>query len=464
MPPSDDAPRRDRPAPEDNPFIAFRRFADDQVSTLFSTVFRLPHTIARYNNGRLAREQCLFGPADPAKCAELDHLVTKALNVRSEARELYRVGDVQAVLDKGEELLRLDERVNEIRADIVESARTSATATDDARKQTELVEKVGSAKGQQWASSWGWGVPKPYDDEHSSEPTGPRDTSMCNGRLEQDFLLNLMQEQRPHASDDSNATPAHVEQVLEGLKDKRDLALDEVNRMMRPDSFSHQDAYSPRTLEGNEQLRRAQMQWRDAFEDLIRADRGTPLIPSDRLGRSDQMSYNQWVRRFWDPDFGLPTATRQERAEYPKRVPWESEEASEEPSYEYAHDHEDQHDEPPTPKTAQGRFPATELEAYERLLGPGSTPSDEPRMAPRPSILSTLTTTERTVAADGTVTTKVLLKKRFADGREESSETVQTQRGQAADAQAQDPWRAVRGAQHPPAPVQKEKKGWFWSH
>jgi hypothetical protein len=37
-----------------------------------------------------------------------------------------------------------------------------------------------------------------------------------------------------------------------------------------------------------------------------------------------------------------------------------------------------------------------------------------------PSILSTLTTTERHMAADGMVTTKTVLKKRFADGREET--------------------------------------------
>ena len=37
-----------------------------------------------------------------------------------------------------------------------------------------------------------------------------------------------------------------------------------------------------------------------------------------------------------------------------------------------------------------------------------------------------MTTTERTTLPDGRVYSRMVLKKRFADGREESSETVQT--------------------------------------
>jgi hypothetical protein len=153
-----------------------------------------------------------------------------------------------------------------------------------------------------------------------------------------------------------------------------------------------------------------------------------------------------------------------------------------EPSYEYSHDHSDQHDDPPTPKrehfatsthhAAKGedweQEHETEMDAYERLESAStlSLTRFPPIPAAQSSILSTLTTTERSVAPDGSVTTKLVLKKRFADGREESSETVHRQRGQE-DGRTRDPWRALQG---PSAPAEnqvqtgeKKSSGWFWS-
>jgi hypothetical protein len=62
------------------------------------------------------------------------------------------------------------------------------------------------------------------------------------------------------------------------------------------------------------------------------------------------------------------------------------------------------------------------------------------------------------------VTTKVILKKRFADGREQSTETVHTQRGHERD-----PWVSSQMASAPTSRTEdaqdKGKKwgGWFWS-
>ncbi|KAK5166449.1 uncharacterized protein LTR77_007992 [Saxophila tyrrhenica] len=55
-----------------------------------------------------------------------------------------------------------------------------------------------------------------------------------------------------------------------------------------------------------------------------------------------------------------------------------------------------------------------------------ATRRDLPKQA---DVLSQLTTTHTTRLADGTVTTKMVLKQRFADGREEVKESVQTVRG-----------------------------------
>lgn len=86
------------------------------------------------------------------------------------------------------------------------------------------------------------------------------------------------------------------------------------------------------------------------------------------------------------------------------------------------------------------------------------------------SIISTLTTTERTTLPDGSEHTKVVLKKRFADGREESTETVHTTHG----SQPQSEHPAVTSAsgngqdesdQGKSLGIAKQAKkaGWFWS-
>ncbi|KAI7213319.1 hypothetical protein KC333_g6643 [Hortaea werneckii] len=69
-------------------------------------------------------------------------------------------------------------------------------------------------------------------------------------------------------------------------------------------------------------------------------------------------------------------------------------------------------------------------------------------------VLSSLTTTQTTRLPDGTVTTKVILKQRFADGREETEEKLHTY---------QDPSQ-LQQAEEAQRPEQAEKKkGWFWS-
>lgn len=72
----------------------------------------------------------------------------------------------------------------------------------------------------------------------------------------------------------------------------------------------------------------------------------------------------------------------------------------------------------------------------------------------KPDILSQLTTTQTTRMPDGTVTTKVVLKQRFADGREEVHESVQTSRDEASH--LKQPEKNASGEQ-------SKKKGWFWN-
>lgn len=54
------------------------------------------------------------------------------------------------------------------------------------------------------------------------------------------------------------------------------------------------------------------------------------------------------------------------------------------------------------------------------------TPPGSPRQSKPASVLSTLTTTERVMQADGSISVKTILKKRFADGKEDVTEKVET--------------------------------------
>lgn len=70
----------------------------------------------------------------------------------------------------------------------------------------------------------------------------------------------------------------------------------------------------------------------------------------------------------------------------------------------------------------------------------------------RPDVLSALSTTQTTRLPDGSVTTKVVLKKRFRDGREEVNESVHTyleEQGEAEKERRDDK-------------AERSGKGWFW--
>ncbi|KAF2685384.1 hypothetical protein K458DRAFT_417439 [Lentithecium fluviatile CBS 122367] len=552
------APNDDSDRPEDNPFIAFRRFADAQVSAIINTVFTWPNTVPKVENRHVAAEHCILGTADKAQCEKLLELSTRINKLQREGRRLHQAGDQQQMLEKGEELMQLDRQAEALRQDIVDGVRETEADKrillgrafaefpneltnelirlrdggldgskrsdapkkqvriefgDDAQtKQNELVERVANEKGQQWAWSWDWSFPRPFDHNDNTTEDATSSGRRCrrwHSRRED------RQEQMEDRWDRFNRRMAELDRHLErfpgdserprrwwnisvGLprpaqppqpvtKDDIDVAqttsrlstvFDQVGDAIAEEvpRIFESPRYSPGVLEASKDLKRAGVDWRDAFEDLIRAEHGAPLIPADHLGAYQDASYDRWARRFNDPSYARAefaqwvTASRGPPVD-PNRNQRHSSGEGEEPSYEYGHDHEDQHDDPPTPKAKQGKWsdgmPETELDAYERLLGRPHAPGAATKEEGRPSVLSTLTTTERTVAPDGTVTTKVVLKKRFADGREESSETVHTQRGQETEAQQQDPWKAMQDAQSPPqqdtSRENKKKGSWFWS-
>jgi hypothetical protein len=95
---------------------------------------------------------------------------------------------------------------------------------------------------------------------------------------------------------------------------------------------------------------------------------------------------------------------------------------------------------------AEARTPHDQKQnARQIAIAPTTGQSD----SPRPQVLSTLTTTQTTRLPDGSVKTTVVLKRRFADGAEDTQESTQTSFDESAASTA--------GSQDP------SKKGWFWS-
>ena len=114
--------------------------------------------------------------------------------------------------------------------------------------------------------------------------------------------------------------------------------------------------------------------------------------------------------------------------------------------------------------------PTSELDLYHALIGPQTDQEDPPRVHveeqartdSKPSILSTLTTTEKRTLPDGSMTTKVVLKKRFSNGAEEVTENFHTQNAPVP----QKPINAQSTKEHYSASkrsTDEKRSGWFWS-
>ena len=477
--------QRNSSRPDDNPFIAFRRYADSQVSSLLNTVFTLPAQIANYNNAHHAREQCLFGKADPRKCEELQALDAHKEKLRHEGTESYRAGDVQAVLKKSEQLLVLEQQAGELRRAILSESEDLKRSVE---QQKQLVERVGNKKGQEWSDSWDWPEATREEDQDETEfgrwlenraRRAGGELGRMFTRLEEDAsraFSEEIEELRRHWTTRYDDTDRHEDaQPRVWSRSWSWQWPPPADAPKQGDAKTLEDPYSPSALEADERTKHMGSLWRNAFEDLMHTTQEHPLLSDAQNTHFDQMGLYA-LRDYQRELLQLERENRRRRRLLMAHQEQAQTDTSDEPSYEYAHDHEDQHDDPPTPKPQQNEFPKsqlspsetnqsteTELDAYERLLTPSSSPSISGPEG-KSSILSTLTTTERTTAPDGTITTKVVLKKRFADGSEQSSETVHTQRGE--DVHAEDSWRAMQNAQSPDGTSRKDhtKGGWFWSN
>lgn len=415
MAPADEENKLQKAQDDANPFVAFRRFADDQMSTLMNGVFSI---------------SSLFGSASasPRRSAEdyerwLQEARESSQGLAREAEEAGRIMDLYTKAHK--------EGQRATPGDI--QARTS---DDD---------------GQPLRCPY-----RPAEEE----ATRLEDLNVCllDDAARSRLLLAALSLYLPSTL--LNA-PVHGEQLPSV-----------------PIAYLLHSPYSPVQLEQQPRLCDHGPKWREAFEDLLVVQSGQNL-PRKCSQRVPESSFD-WVKGM----IISATCKREKDTEESSSTAGKTLEALKQDSgllslFVRARQPEDDADGNEDLDNDDlddgGNAEITELDMYDRFFGsqrPSSTGTA--RAATQsfanlqqenhssdtgnklPSILSTLTTTERTTLQDGSVHTKVVLKKRFSDGREESTETVHHQNAvrQTQDAETIGKDRETK---------EKNSSGWFWS-
>lgn len=363
-----------------NPFVSFRRFADEQMSSLLHSLVGLP---SAFSNDSSSSRRSAF---------DEDVWLQEARQLRQHlARESHEVERIMSIYKR---------------------AYDEAGAGDD--------EDVSVHRCPY----------RPFDSEMLQDNQRPTSEA-----TQPDFEAILPQ-------------AVHLESSNDGYG----------GTSLWPIAYIAGSSYSPLRLERVSPLSDQGHKWRNAFEDLIAVKNGKPMVEEE--SRNANESSAAWMSSMVERGlFGSGWKTngdlhKNQNSSSAKRA-----------------DDSTKEDE------------ITELDLYERFLGSQfpsmqkPSPTDEPSSkspppvpeAKMPNIISTLTTTERNTLPDGSTHTKVVLKKRFSDGREESTETVHTTYDSrpslpkpitSSKAGGRDLTSDGGSAATPKEP---QKKGWFWS-
>ena len=406
-----------------NPFVAFRRFADDQMSTLMNGVFSI---------------SSLFAPPSTSPRHSVQDYEKCVLEVREfsqrlayEAEEAERIMDVYTKAHKEDQL-----------------------AIQEGIQEPKNTENCGPLRCPY----------RPAERESAQLDTGLK---VCLSDDENRFPLSLAAFSIHYPS--TVLTAPMLGEQLPSV----------------PIGYLLYSPYSPVRLEQQPRLCDHGAKWREAFQDLLAVQSGQDLPPKGPQSISE--SGLDWVSGMID----LAMCKRGQASEEFSSAPDKTSDTEQDLGLlslligarlpeNYVDDNEDADND----ICESGDAEITELDIYDKIfasqhpspnnivraasrplssLQEGS-PSDKENKIPR--ILSTLTTTERTTLRDGSLHTKVVLKKRFSDGCEESTETVHHQN---ALHQTQDPAINSFKDEDDRNPGQntdtKENRssGWFWS-
>ena len=416
MAPSDQENERQKKQDDANPFISFRRFADDQMSTLMNGVFSI---------------SSLFGSSSTPPRRSL-HDYEKLLE---EARESSQRHACEA-----EEAGRIMDLHTRAHKEVQHDAREPASDNDGKTLRCPY---------------------RPPEREMPSPEQPSLDVCAMDDATRSCLSLAILALCDP---DTVLGTASKLEEPLPSV----------------PISYLLYSPYSPLCLEQQPLLCDHGAKWRAAFQDLLVMQSGQELPPVS-LARTQESS-RDWARTM----IHSAMCAREDNTEAPSGASAETSENTREypgllsclNSLSHPSSDADKNDD-----ADNDDDDITELDMYDKIFG--SQQSSVSRVAraagrsfsllqldgspavandKKPSVLSTLTTTERTTLQDGSVHTKVVLRKRFSDGREESTETVHNQNPvrPTKDA-ASKTIRDVDSNKSDKGSKENKSSGWFWS-
>jgi hypothetical protein len=260
------------------------------------------------------------------------------------------------------------------------------------------------------------------------------------------------------------------------------------------------------TLQSDSERDPTEPQWREAFEDLLRLENGKPMLDRDALAAGKTENATEWLRglvkrgslgdrwKYVTGSDGHPwtgitfDAGRNSDSRVLPEKSVEAQENGEEAESELdvyerfledieAREREffqgvsespllrllldERHRKQDEPENYQRGLPSAEdrqgdedNESWLNLVSGGHRKS-VPETPPEPTsknenahVVSTMSRTERKRLVDGSVQTTIVKTKRYADGREETDESVETTCPRSGDEQS--------------AEDNKSKSGWFW--
>ena len=420
----DDEENKSKNQDNANPFVAFRRFTDDQLSTLINGVFSI---------------SSLFAPPSTSPRHSVQDYEKCSLEAQESSQRLaYESEEAERIMD----------------------------LYTKAHKEDQLAIQEGIPEPKN-IENWG-PLRCPYRPvEEESDQLEDAGLKVCLPDDEIRFPLSLAAFSIHHPS--NVLTPPMLGEQHPSV----------------PIEYLLYSPYSPVRLEQQPRLRAHGAKWREAFQDLLAVQSGQDLPPRgpQRICESGL----DWASGIVD----LAMCKRGQASEGSSSAPGKTSDTEQDLGLlslligaRVSEKHADDNENADIDFCDSGDAELTELDLYDRIFTsqhPSSnnivraasrslshsqegSPSETENKIPR--ILSTLTTTERTTLRDGSLHTKVVLKKRFSDGCEESTETVHHQN---AVHQTQNPAVESFKDEDDRNPGQnkdtKENRtsGWFWS-
>ena len=407
---------------QDNAFVAFRKFADNQMSTLINGVFSI---------------SSLFAPPPTSPRHSVQDYEKCSLEAQeSSQRFAYEAEEAERIMD----------------------------VYTKAHKEDQLAIQEGIPEPKNTENCGPLRCPyRPAEQESDQlEDTG---LNICLPDDEIRFPLSLAAFSIHHPS--NVLTPPMLGE----------------QRPSVPIEYLLYSPYSPVRLEQQPRLCVHGAKWREAFQDLLAVQSGQDLPPKGPQRISE--SGLDWASGMID----LAMCKRGQASEGSSSAPGKTSDTEQDLGLlslliraRLPENHADDNENADNDVCESRDAEITESDLYDRIFAsqhPSSnnivraasrslshegSPSDKENKIPR--ILSTLTTTERTTLRDGSLHTKVVLKKRFSDGCEESTETVHHQN---AVHQTQDPAIKSFKDEDDRNPGQNKdtkensSSGWFWS-